>query len=313
MNLLRFSTFLFFLFFFSNCGTSIFEAADDDLPYNTDFVFAIIGDYGNDSDEEGEVADMVKSWSPDFIITLGDNNYSDGELETIQENIGQYYCDYIYNPDAPEALRCTGAAASDKVNRFFPSLGNHDVHEDDGAPYLLYFTLPDNERYYTFRKGHIQFFVLDSTIDEDELECCDNEQAQWLQDALASSDAKFKIVYFHHPPYSTGKHGSEEVMQWHFEDWGAHAVLSGHDHVYQRIHKKNRPDFPYFVCGVSGKSNESCGDEDLEDENSFDLICIDDVHGAMKVITRKDELHFQFYSIEAPGNILDEFVLRPLP
>jgi hypothetical protein len=37
--------------------------------------FAIIGDYGQNSKEEGQVADMIKTWPVKFIITMGDNNY----------------------------------------------------------------------------------------------------------------------------------------------------------------------------------------------------------------------------------------------
>jgi tartrate-resistant acid phosphatase type 5 len=317
MFITRFLPILAGLILLSNCGPSVFEdtvdTADDDDPGSATsepYVFAAIGDYGNGSDEEGEVAELVKSWSPDFVITMGDNNYPDGELETMEENIGQYYCDFIYNPDAPEDLRCNGPAALDKVNRFFPSLGNHDVHEENGAPYLQYFTLPGNERYYTFKRGSVQFFVVDSTPEDEELACCEIEQAQWLKNELAASSATFKIVYFHHAPYSIGGHGSEENMQWPFEDWGAHAILSGHEHNYQRIHKKSNPDFAYIVCGLSGKSDEDCGDEELENEDDFDVICIDDAHGAMKISVSHDKLIFQFFTIENPGAPMDEFVLN---
>src|SRR5690349_4310730 len=59
--------------------------------------FAAIGDYGVNSIKEGAVAKLVKSWNPDFIITLGDNNYPSGESSTIDENIGKYYSEYILN------------------------------------------------------------------------------------------------------------------------------------------------------------------------------------------------------------------------
>src|SRR3954464_3130288 len=45
--------------------------------------FAIIGDYGEDSKGEADVAAMVKGWNPDFIITVGDNNYPLGSAGTI--------------------------------------------------------------------------------------------------------------------------------------------------------------------------------------------------------------------------------------
>lgn len=60
-------------------------------PVNSQTKFAVIGDYGNAGPDELAVADLVKSWDPDFIITLGDNNYDVGSQATIDPNIGQYY------------------------------------------------------------------------------------------------------------------------------------------------------------------------------------------------------------------------------
>ncbi|MFZ1281825.1 MAG: hypothetical protein WAR59_13380, partial [Ignavibacteriaceae bacterium] len=58
--------------------------------------FAAIGDYGLAGENELAVANLVKGWNPDFIVTLGDNNYPLGADSTIDQNIGQYYHDYIY-------------------------------------------------------------------------------------------------------------------------------------------------------------------------------------------------------------------------
>jgi hypothetical protein len=77
------------------------------------------------------VNSLVKSWNPSFIITVGDNNYERGEASTIVENIGKYYCDFMYNPGAPAGQVCTGRAANEKTNYFFPSLGNHDWYYYD--------------------------------------------------------------------------------------------------------------------------------------------------------------------------------------
>ena len=57
--------------------------------------FAVIGDYGGATQAELDVANMVHRWNPAFIITVGDNNYEYGEASTIDQNIGQYYHDYI--------------------------------------------------------------------------------------------------------------------------------------------------------------------------------------------------------------------------
>jgi hypothetical protein len=65
-----------------------------------------------------DVASQVKGWKPDFILTVGDNNYPKGAASTIDRNIGQYYHDFIYP--------CRGRyGAGAAINRFFPTLGNH--------------------------------------------------------------------------------------------------------------------------------------------------------------------------------------------
>src|SRR5512134_3630713 len=53
--------------------------------------FAVIGDYGSGSDKERDVAQVIESWKPDFIATLGDNNYPDGAAETIDRNVGRFF------------------------------------------------------------------------------------------------------------------------------------------------------------------------------------------------------------------------------
>ena len=53
--------------------------------------FAAIGDFGTGDTNESKVAQLVKSWNPEFIITVGDNNYPKGEASTIDQNIGAFY------------------------------------------------------------------------------------------------------------------------------------------------------------------------------------------------------------------------------
>ena len=99
------------------------------------------------------VAALVSSFRGEFVITTGDNNYPVGDASTIDLHIGRYYHPWIGNYTGAFG---TGAA----TNRFFPSLGNHDWGTPGAAPYLAYFTLPGNERYYTFTNGPVQLFCL---------------------------------------------------------------------------------------------------------------------------------------------------------
>jgi tartrate-resistant acid phosphatase type 5 len=263
----------------------------------TDHVrIAVIGDYGLVSQPEEDVSNLVKSWNPDFIITVGDNNYQRGEASTIDQNIGQYYHDFI----APYR-GSFGAGAS--VNRFFPSLGNHDWGEDvqnNAAPYLDYFTLPGNERYYDFTRGPVQLYAVDSEPQEPDGVTSDSAQGTWLKNRLALSAVPWRLVYFHHPSYSSGSHGSTPWMQWPFQNWGATAVLTGHDHHYERLLINN---FPYFVNGNGGLPLRAVN-APIEGSRMID----DRDNGAMLVEADLNSISFKFYT--RAGVLIDSYTIN---
>src|SRR4051812_35699538 len=210
--------------------------------------FAVIGDFSSDNQTAPtrDVANLVKSWNPDFVATVGDNNYPDGAASTIDSNIGQWYHQFI----SPYTGSFGGGAST---NRFWPAIGNHDWNSTGAgySPYLNYFTLPGNERYYTVAQDNVQLFIINSDSHEPDGTSSTSIQGQWLQSALTASTATWKLVLFHHPAFSSGTTGSNTYMQWPFQQWGASAVISGHDHIYERINKNG---FPYFVNGLGGES-----------------------------------------------------------
>ncbi|QNP51364.1 metallophosphoesterase [Hymenobacter qilianensis] len=260
--------------------------------------FAAIGDYGYAGRAEKEVADLVKSWDPEFIITLGDNNYELGDSATIDQNIGQYYHAYIHKYKGRY-----GPSAS--TNRFFPSLGNHDYYTSNGEPYRDYFTLPGNGRYYDFVRGDVHLFAINSDPAEPDGIDANSAQASWLKKKLAASSARWKIVYFHHAPYSSsGHHGSIAVMQWPFGEWGASAVLAGHDHHYERLLVDG---LPYFVNGVGGRSVNAIRKQPLPQSQAI----YDTNYGAMLLNATPDSLVFQFFNRRQ--ELKDTYVLRPAP
>jgi tartrate-resistant acid phosphatase type 5 len=257
--------------------------------------FAVIGDYGSAGQPEQDVSTLVKSWNPDFMITTGDNNYPDGAAWTIDQNIGQYYHDFIY-----PYLGSYGAGATE--NRFFPSLGNHDWVTSGAQPYLDYFTLPGNERYYEFSWGPLDLFAIDSDVSEPDGTSSTSTQAAWLQSRLAASTAPWKLVYMHHPPYSSGPHGSTARMQWPYGSWGADAVMAGHDHLYERLTVE---DLPYFVVGLGGCSIYSFGSPVPGSQVRYNAD-----YGAMLVEATVQQLAFRFYS--RAGTLIDTYdILSP--
>ncbi len=257
--------------------------------------FAVIGDYGVDTADEMNVAKLVKGWQPDYIVTVGDNNYPNGEAATIDLNIGQYFGAYIggytgkYGPGSAD-------------NRFWPCLGNHDWYSTTGAqPYLDYFpTLPGNRRYYDVAVGSVHFFAVDSDAHEPDGIDVGSPQAQWLQAALAASHECFNVVYFHHPAYSSGDPiFTEPRMRWPFAAWGADVVLTGHQHQYERIVVEG---LTYVVDGLGGALNRFAF-APVPEVGS--LVRYNQAFGALEVEVYDGRLAFTFH--ETRGGVVDRF------
>ncbi len=259
-------------------------------------MFAVIGDYGQEGPAEEAVANLVKSWAPDFIATTGDNNYFFGAASTIDGNIGRYYHAFIH-----PYTGTFGPGAT--TNRFFPALGDHDWQAPGATPYRNYFTLPGNERYYTIVHGPVQLFVLDSDFHEPDGVADDSVQAAWLQAQLAASTARWKLVIAHHPPFSSGQNGSALWMQWPFEAWGAHAVLSGSDHVYERV---TQGDLVYFINGLGGAPRYTFGAPVPGSQVRFS-----DDHGAMRVDADDTQIAFRLFT--RAGVLVDTYTLYADP
>jgi hypothetical protein len=164
-------------------------------------------------------------------------------------------------------------------------------------PYLNYFALPGNERYYDVSWGPVHLFVLDSDPHEPDGVSSTSKQAAWLQSKLTASGACWKLVYFHHAAFSSGPHGSSAWMQWPYSAWGADAVLSGHDHTYERI-IVNR--LPYFVNGVGGSSRYSFGSPVAGSQVRYNAT-----FGAMRVTATRTSILYEF--IAADGKVIDTY------
>ncbi len=259
--------------------------------------FAVIGSYGVSGDALAAVATLVQGWNPNFIITTGGNNLPAGAAETMDANIGQYFSDFIapysgeFGPGAPE-------------NRFFPALSAEDWDTDNAQPYLDYFSLPGNERYYDFVQGPVHFFVLNSDPREPDGVERLSQQAKWLEAGLNASDSVWQLVYFHHAPFSSGlEQGSTDWMQWPFLDWGADVVISGNQHFYERL---LIDELPYFVVGNSGAPDLfTLGDpirgSQVRDNKNYGALAVDATEEYLTfVYETSDNQILDAYQIRAP-------------
>ncbi|MGW9588129.1 metallophosphoesterase family protein [Microbacterium sp. NPDC055455] len=204
--------------------------------------WALITDYGNCDEGEQQVAAMVAAWNPAIVATAGDNTQGVAGCVPFAQSVGNYYSAFVSGPDGP---------------RLFPVPGNHD-YENEGAgqaAYLDYFAylgaLGGGGLWYQAEIGGANLFMLDSELDDAELE----RQRSWLQRALTearlSEPRDWNIVVFHRPVFTSGPHEPNLRMRpeagWDYAEWGADLVVAGHQHVYEELEVDG---LPYLVAGV---------------------------------------------------------------
>ena len=255
--------------------------------------FATIGDFGFDGPALSDVSDLIHSWNPDHILALGDNNYDVGSAATIDANIGKYFHDFI-----SPYTGSYGAGAT--TNKFWAVLGNHDWATPGATPHLNYFAFPNNERYYDMVQGPVHFFAVSSDPSEPGGNTVSSTQANWLMGRLAASTSPWKIVFFHHPPYSSGQHGNNANMNWPFQAWGAHAVITGHDHTYERLIVGG---FPYFVNGLGGRSLYGWSTVKSGSVSRYNAD-----YGAQLVDATDQAITFKFYN--RAGTLIDTYSMN---
>lgn len=245
--------------------------------------FAVIGDSGTGRGPQYEIAREMEAYREkvgfEFVIMLGDNIYGGHHPKDFREKFEQPYKPLL-----------------DAGVKFYAALGNHD----DPTQERLYKPFNMNgERYYTFTKGDVEFFALDSNY-------MDPTQLRWLQDKLKKATAKWKICYFHHPLYNYGRsHGPDLDLRTQlvplFRQYGVNVVFSGHEHVYEHI--KPEEGIYYFVQGNSAKLSKN----DFRKTNEL-AAGFDTDRSFMLVEISGDRMYFQ--TISAAGKTVDSGVLE---
>ena len=145
----------------------------------------------------------------------------------------------------------------------------------------------NGKEYYSFKKGNAAFFSLNSNY-------MDKKQVDWLESELSKNNTEWKICFFHHPPYSSGKaHGPDqqlkEVVEPIFVKHGVDVVFCGHEHFYERL--KPQKGIHYFISGAGGKLREGGVGASQLSAKSFDQ----DLHFMLIEIV-DDKMHFQVIS-----------------
>ena len=255
--------------------------------------FAAIGDNGSGGRQAMAVADrMATTYALQpfgLVALLGDICY--------YGKIRSRFDDVFIEPMSP---------LIDAGVRFELAIGNHDGalhHSDDSLEEIEdeLALLGTPSRYYTTTNGPVDFFYLDSSA-PGLFGPESSEQLDWFDDALGRSANQWKVVCLHHPPHSSGWHGStpgaadrlSPILSRHAVD----LVLAGHDHHYERTHPIEGTT--YVVSGGGCKTTPvRPGDISVVAESTLEFMRFD-VEG--------DRLTGE--AIRPDGSLVDRFELR---
>jgi hypothetical protein len=238
--------------------------------------FIAFGDGGTGEEGQKKVAAAVRDVCAmrgcQFALYMGDNIYETGVANEDDALFQTNFEDPFVELDFP----------------FYVVFGNHDyggsfagigggtnlpgtIFDERAQAQIAYSMKSDKwempASYYTFRKGPVAFFALDTNAIVTELFRPLSEQQAWLDAEMAKSDAPWKIVFGHHPYISNGEHGNAgsyigplliephtgATLKELVEEsvcGKAQLYMSGHDHHREWLDKC---DTAFIVSGAAAK------------------------------------------------------------
>ncbi len=226
------------------------------------------------------------------VFTLGDNTYPRGTALQFSE---------CYHPTWGR-----------HKGRTRPAVGNHDYGVKGGGAYFDYFGEAAGERgkgYYSYDLGDWHIIVLNSNCKK--VSGCEegSPQHQWLVDDLEKHPRPCTLAYWHHPLFSSGKHGGKKGMRPVFKtlyEFDVDVVLAGHEHDYERFAPQDPdglldPDrgVRQFVVGTGGREHRR-----LKRPKPNSEVREDATFGVLKLLLHPESYDWEFMPV-AGANFVD--------
>jgi hypothetical protein len=210
---------------------------------------------------------------------------------------------YPHGTDA-EFRRCYHPTWGRHLDRTRPAVGNHEYKTRDAAGYFRYFGARAGQAgkgWYSYQHDGWHVVVLNS---EEPLEP-GSEQVRWLDADLKAHPSRCTLAYFHHPRFSSGRHGGKARVADAFRvmyDHGVDVVLSGHDHHYERFAPQD-PDgredrergIRQFVVGTGGAPSYRLRNKPVRNSEALS----NNVRGVLRLVFHDDGYEWEFVPI--PG------------
>lgn len=194
-----------------------------------------------------------------------------------------------------------------------PVPGNHDRQDGLGAQlYYDLFSLPQNgpekvdkESSYFFEYGNALFIMIDATFNVD-------DHTAWIEKVLANTNAKWKFVMFHFPPYNFEEPYPDIQKAWVplFDRYHVDMVMGGHIHYYMRSQPMNNgvvvdsfdKGTVYAISiSIPSKHNEMA-------EEPYAVKRYSEGYFYQRVSIEENVMRYQ--SIDSDGVVKDEFAIR---
>jgi tartrate-resistant acid phosphatase type 5 len=222
--------------------------------------FSVLGDWGwNGKKNQTEVARvMAAKGVGGFIVSVGDNFQVNG-VRSVTDPLWMLNYENVY---VDPTFECD----------WYVALGNHDYHgevqaEIDYSKISRRWNMPG--RYFAVHKKindttAVDFYIIDTSPFQSEYYKSDEfhvagqdtaRQMRWIDSCLTNSKSRWKLVFGHHPVYSSGSaHGKETAemearFAGFFDKKGVDAYFCGHDHNFEYL-KPQGSRVNYFVCGT---------------------------------------------------------------
>ena len=213
-----------------------------------DTTFFVIGDtQAEDTESIGSIKEILS--------LIGKDNYTFGvQTGDFVEQAAIYnYWNAILN-----AFDDANVKKADMIH----VIGNHETYGDDDSVIASALFNLESNKHYSVTYGNVYVAVLGFTSSSSVAE----ENAKWLVEDAAKSDALWKVVVLHQPPYGTNETsddnaGYNKYLPAACEEAGIDFVFSGHDHSFARTEPitNNEVDeengVVYYICGSTGEKS----------------------------------------------------------
>ena len=291
------------------------------LDKNTRYVY-IVGD-GTVWSEVHSFSTTLKGEDTNFFV-IGDTQAENAaNIQNIAQYIGGSELDYSFGIQTGDFVDSASSYAQwAEILGVFSSnfsnvdmihvLGNHEYAGDFDGDIASSINMLPSASYYSVTYGNTYVAVINYCGAEDL-----QKALAWVQEDALASDAIWKVLTLHQPPYYTNPTGGNDYINLYVppvvDAAGIDVVFSGHDHAYARTLPMTGGKVDelggavYYICGSTGEKSYAA----LPDE-SFNFAVATNEYDAvyLSVKATSTTMEITTYNLGAGGlEIFDTYTI----